>query len=148
MTQKRKRLSGPEKIALVKRYLVERVPIADQCDAHGLLPGQISRWQAATSCEVTRCRAVEYAHGAHVMLTHAVRCVSVRTEDRAPVRTSLEPLEGPRPKDGWMPSTGAAGLSFGIGTYAINLRGRRPRLKRHGAARGSLTPCPRDSSSR
>ena len=39
-------------------------------------------------------------------------------------------------------------LPFGIGTYAINLRGRRPRLKRHGAARCSLTPCPRDSSSR
>ena len=27
-TQKRKRLSGPEKIAIVKRYLVERVPIS------------------------------------------------------------------------------------------------------------------------
>jgi hypothetical protein len=28
MTQKRKRLSGPEKITIVKRYLVERVPIS------------------------------------------------------------------------------------------------------------------------
>jgi hypothetical protein len=26
MTQKRKRLSGPKKIAIVRRYLVERVP--------------------------------------------------------------------------------------------------------------------------
>ena len=47
MTQKRKRLSGPEKIAIVKRYLVERVPISDPGDEHGLQPSQIYRWQAA-----------------------------------------------------------------------------------------------------
>ena len=47
MTQKRKRLSGPEKIAIVKRYLVERVPISDLCDEYGLQPSQIYRWQAA-----------------------------------------------------------------------------------------------------
>jgi hypothetical protein len=47
-----------------------------------------------------------------------------------------------------MPSTAPPGLPFGIGTYAIKLRGRRPRLKRHGAARCSLTLRPRDSSSR
>jgi transposase-like protein len=47
MTQKRKRLSGPEKIAIVKRYLVERIPILDLCDGYGLQPSQISRWQAA-----------------------------------------------------------------------------------------------------
>jgi transposase-like protein len=44
MTQKRKRLSGPEKIAIVKRYLVERVPISDLCDEHELQPSQIYRW--------------------------------------------------------------------------------------------------------
>ena len=47
MTQKRKRLSGPEKIAIVKRYLIERVPISDLCDEHGFQPSQIYRWQAA-----------------------------------------------------------------------------------------------------
>jgi len=47
MPQKRKRLSGPEKIAIVKRYLVERVPISDLCDEYGLQPRQIYRWQAA-----------------------------------------------------------------------------------------------------
>lgn len=44
MTQKRKRLSGPEKFAIVKRYLVERVPISDLCDDHGLQPSQVYRW--------------------------------------------------------------------------------------------------------
>lgn len=47
MSQKRKRLSGVEKIAIVKRYLVERIPISDLCDEHGLQPSQIYRWQAA-----------------------------------------------------------------------------------------------------
>ena len=47
MIQKRKRLSGPEKLAIVKRYLVERVPISDLCDEYGLQPSQIYRWQAA-----------------------------------------------------------------------------------------------------
>ncbi len=47
MSQKRKRLSGAETIAIVKRYLVERIPISDRCDEHGLQPSQIYRWQAA-----------------------------------------------------------------------------------------------------
>ena len=46
-TQKRKRLSGSEKLAIVRRYLVDRTPISDLCDEHGLQPSQIYRWQAA-----------------------------------------------------------------------------------------------------
>lgn len=46
MSQKRKRLSGPEKVAILKRYLVERTPISDLCDEYGLQPSQIYRWQA------------------------------------------------------------------------------------------------------
>ena len=47
MSLKRKRLSGAEEIAIVKRYLVERVPISDLCDQHGIQPSQMYRWQAA-----------------------------------------------------------------------------------------------------
>jgi transposase len=46
MTQQRKRLSGPEKVAIVKRYLIDRVAISDLCDEYGLQPSQIYRWQA------------------------------------------------------------------------------------------------------
>src|SRR3990172_4953670 len=46
MSQPRKHLSGPEKLAILKRYLVERVPISDLCDQHGLQPSQIYYWQA------------------------------------------------------------------------------------------------------
>ena len=47
MSQLRERLSGVEKIAIVKRYLVERIPISNPCDEHGLQPRHIYQWQAA-----------------------------------------------------------------------------------------------------
>jgi hypothetical protein len=50
MTQKRKQLSGSKKLALVKRYLVERAPIMDLYDSRRPQPSQIYRfyrWQAA-----------------------------------------------------------------------------------------------------
>lgn len=46
MSRERKTLSGPEKLAILKRHLVERVPISDLCDQHGLQPSQIYYWQA------------------------------------------------------------------------------------------------------
>jgi len=42
----RKQLSGSEKLAILKRYLVEKVPISDLCDEHQLQPSQIYQWQA------------------------------------------------------------------------------------------------------
>jgi transposase len=46
MKRERKTLAGPEKLAILKRYLVEKVPISDLCDQHGLQPSQIYYWQA------------------------------------------------------------------------------------------------------
>jgi transposase len=46
MSRERKALSGPEKLAILKRHLVEGVPISDLCDQHGLQPSQIYYWQA------------------------------------------------------------------------------------------------------
>lgn len=46
MKEKRKTLAGPEKLAILKRYLVEKTPISDLCDQHGLQPSQIYYWQA------------------------------------------------------------------------------------------------------
>lgn len=43
MAQKRNRLSGPEKIAIVKPYLVELAPISALCDWQGLRPSLIYR---------------------------------------------------------------------------------------------------------
>ena len=46
MTQQRKRLSGLEKIGIVKRYLIDRVVILDLCDEYQLRHSQIYRSQA------------------------------------------------------------------------------------------------------
>lgn len=46
MSRERKRIAGPEKLAILKRYLVEKVPISDLCDEYGLQPSQVYYWQA------------------------------------------------------------------------------------------------------
>jgi len=43
MSRERKTLAGTEKLAILKRYLVEKVPISDLCDQYGLL-----RWTPKT----------------------------------------------------------------------------------------------------
>lgn len=45
MTRERKHVSGPDKLAILKRYLVEKIPLSDLCDQHGLQPSQIYYWQ-------------------------------------------------------------------------------------------------------
>ncbi len=63
MTQKRKRLSGPEKVAIVKRYLIDRVAISDLCDEYGLQPesaknAQIARLEADVAQKEANSRVV------------------------------------------------------------------------------------------
>lgn len=85
MSQKRKRLSGPAKLTIVKRYLVDRVPISDPSDEHGLQPSQIYRWQAAI-----------FEHGADVFDIkkgrHSKAAESVKD-------ARITKLEAVRPKD-------------------------------------------------
>lgn len=44
-SQKRKRLTGSQKVALLKRYLVDKTPISDLCDECGIQPSQVYQWQ-------------------------------------------------------------------------------------------------------
>lgn len=46
MSRQRKHVSGAEKLAILKRHLVEKTPISDLCDEHGLQPSQIYYWQS------------------------------------------------------------------------------------------------------
>jgi transposase len=46
MSRERKTVGGPEKLAILRRYLVEKVPISDLCDQYGLQPSQVYYWQA------------------------------------------------------------------------------------------------------
>jgi transposase-like protein len=40
----RRHFSGAEKVAILKRHLVEKVPISDLCDELGLYPNQLYAW--------------------------------------------------------------------------------------------------------
>jgi transposase-like protein len=43
--QNRRHLTSSEKLALLKRHLVDKVPVSDLCDEHGLQPSTFYRWQ-------------------------------------------------------------------------------------------------------
>lgn len=45
MKRERKSISGPEKLAIRRRYRVEKVAISDLCYRYGLQPSQVDNWQ-------------------------------------------------------------------------------------------------------
>jgi transposase len=45
MIKQRKHYTSEEKVAILRRYLVEGVPISDLCDELGLQPTVLHRWQ-------------------------------------------------------------------------------------------------------
>ena len=44
-SQKRKHVNADQKVAILKRYLVEKTPISDLCDEYGIQPSQVYQWQ-------------------------------------------------------------------------------------------------------
>ncbi len=44
MTKQRRHFTGTEKVAILKRHLVEKVAISDLCDEYGLYPNQVYGW--------------------------------------------------------------------------------------------------------
>src|SRR6266566_3633085 len=44
MNRQRRHFSGAEKVAILKKHLVEKVPISDLCDELGLYPNQVYGW--------------------------------------------------------------------------------------------------------
>jgi transposase-like protein len=45
MIKKRKNYSAQEKVAILKRHLLDKVPVSDLCDQYGLHPTVFYRWQ-------------------------------------------------------------------------------------------------------
>lgn len=45
MTKRRKHYSGEEKVAILRRHLLEQVPVSKLCDELGLAPTVLYRWQ-------------------------------------------------------------------------------------------------------
>lgn len=42
---RRSRLTGQQKVAILKRFLVDKTPISDLADEYGIQPGQLYQWQ-------------------------------------------------------------------------------------------------------
>jgi len=45
MLGKRRSFSGDDKVRILKRHLVDKVPVSDLCDEHGLHPTLFYKWQ-------------------------------------------------------------------------------------------------------
>lgn len=54
MSKKRRQLGNQEKVAILKRHLLEKVPISDLCDEHQLYPNQIYDWLRSSLNSATR----------------------------------------------------------------------------------------------
>ena len=44
MNKQRRHFTGPEKVTILKRHLVDKVPVSDLCDELGLYPNQVYGW--------------------------------------------------------------------------------------------------------
>src|SRR5438309_11064499 len=44
MSKPRRHFAGTEKVAILKRHLIDKVPISDLCDELGLYPNQVYGW--------------------------------------------------------------------------------------------------------
>jgi transposase len=44
MAKQRRHFSGPEKVAILKRHLIDKIPVSDLCDQLGLYPNQVYGW--------------------------------------------------------------------------------------------------------
>ncbi|MBM4031584.1 MAG: transposase [Planctomycetes bacterium] len=45
MAQQRRRFSGQEKVAILRRHFLEKAPVSDLCDEQHLAPSLFYRWQ-------------------------------------------------------------------------------------------------------
>ena len=45
MKKQRKNYTAEEKVAILRRHFLEKVPISDLCEEHGLHPTMFYRWQ-------------------------------------------------------------------------------------------------------
>ena len=44
MDKRRRHFSGPDKVAILKRHLLDKVPVSDLCDEFDIYPNQFYAW--------------------------------------------------------------------------------------------------------
>lgn len=45
MRQQRRNFSGPEKMAILREHLIDKVPVSEVCEKHGFQPTLFYNWQ-------------------------------------------------------------------------------------------------------
>ncbi len=45
MRKERRNISAQDKVAILRRHLVDKVPVSDLCDEHQIQPAQFYQWQ-------------------------------------------------------------------------------------------------------
>lgn len=45
MEKERKQYSSQEKVSIIRRHLIEQVPVSDLCDQYGIHPTMFYKWQ-------------------------------------------------------------------------------------------------------
>jgi transposase-like protein len=45
LVEKRRKFSGEDKVRILKRHLIDKVPVSDLCDEQGLHPTLFYKWQ-------------------------------------------------------------------------------------------------------
>lgn len=45
MSETRRHFTAEQKVAILRRHFVEKTPVADLCDEHGVAPSVFYRWQ-------------------------------------------------------------------------------------------------------
>ena len=87
MNKQRRHFAGAEKVAILKRHLVDKVPISDLCDELGLYPNLVYGWlkeffeNGHRAFENGRkAKAVDDANQAKIQQLEAKLAVKNRTE--------------------------------------------------------------------
>ena len=62
MAKSRRRFSGSEKMAILREHLIDKVPVSEVCDKHGVQPTMFYAWQKKLFEE--GARVFEQARGA------------------------------------------------------------------------------------
>jgi transposase-like protein len=82
----RRRFEDHEKVAMLRQHLLEKVPISDLCDQHGIQPNQFYNWQK-----------IFFENGASAFARngkHASKVESIKDQKIAALQAKLQRKDG------------------------------------------------------
>jgi len=99
MAQQRRRFPAQEKMAILRRHLVEKVPVSDPCDEFRLAPNLFYRWQK----EFFENGAAVFEHENGTELRY-LRDRGEALQTKLARRRTASPSLAPTPSALWRPS--------------------------------------------